>query len=245
MKPKIFCLFLFIGVLSLLSAEQQYCLPADGQWENCDLYNMEKRVGQKGLLQLSLKNKSYEATAQTDLLLHFNPQEAEPPFYELIQPCRIKESPTAIGGYCASFSAITPSLQIKPKAGAWFFSGERPLDFTLEFRLLPNALVARENVFYWNNAFLFNDRILHQEISCILKNRKVEWNFKNFFGNEGRPPVSFSLTTLTELTPGQWSHQAVRYDAASGKMMLLMDGRIEAVRYVTDSGDANGEKMTA
>ncbi len=240
-KQKIFYLFLTLLSISLYSAEIKYQFGEEGRGKST-YSNIEQKIGQQGFVNLSLKTDQYEATSKTSLLLPFNaPNEASQYSYETVQDCIIGADASGFGGKVGIFSAINPSLILRPSKSGIQVKGFGIRDFSIEFRINPDSLTEREVLYEWSNVFLKDNEIYQQEVSCVIENRKIYWRFINFFGTSKRTPDVYQFESLSELVPGKWSNQLVTFNSNNGTLTYLFDGKIEGIQYITTTRTQLGE----
>jgi hypothetical protein len=129
---------------------------------------------------------------------------------------------------------------------ALFAAGRRAGDFSLEFWLYPLNMENGEQILSWN-ASLPRLRGGHyfQYIRCsVVKNRLV-WNFGDFFTSPGGEETrAVTLNGSNTVVPKLWSHHLIRFDADSGLLEYLVNGSVEAIAHVTNTGAEGGEVYT-
>ncbi|MDR1898526.1 MAG: hypothetical protein LBQ55_00795 [Treponema sp.] len=131
-------------------------------------------------------------------------------------------------------------------------SGSRIGDFTLEFWLYPFNMENGEQILAWTAAGGRNagpgragEDLFYQSIRCTAVRNRLRWDFSGFFappGGEGR--VGLSLGGDRPVVPKTWSHHLVRFDAGTGLLEYLVNGRTEAIEYATSTGREGGEVHT-
>jgi hypothetical protein len=136
-------------------------------------------------------------------------------------------------------------LVITPlSSDALFSAGRRWGDFSIEFWIQPFNMENGERVFSWVAAKGRTGAVI-QRIQCAVSKNRFQWTFLDFFasaGDENR--TSFTLTGVTPVIPKVWSHHLIRFDAASGLLEYLVNGKPEAIAYATASGREGGEVYT-
>lgn len=203
--------------------------------------------GKKGLQELVLEERQYEgAKPDVDLLLHFD----RSPFLDAAGTYRIDDSHSVrrtkkgrFGGGAAKFKKNEGGIHLIPKDGALF--GEQTLrhSFSMEFWLYPLHLDDGESLIHWEGHNTIGETLHLQEIDASIEERKLRWNFSNIFFSSDFEPRTVSLSGRTPLVPREWHHHLIRFDAQTGLLEYLVDGKPEAVRYVTDSGKVEGSVL--
>ena len=147
-------------------------------------------------------------------------------------------------------------MVITPQAGSALFSANNNLrDFSLEFWLHPFNMENGEQILQWVSArpsrpyqrvpaaatldFAF------QRILVMSSRNRLHWTFTNFFSSPDRATsIDVSLSGRTPLVPRTWSHHLIRFDAETGMLEYLVNGRPEAIVHVTSTGRERGEVYT-
>ena len=107
-------------------------------------------------------------------------------------------------------------------------------DFSIEFWLYPANMENGEQILLWNS---ITSKYALQQIQCTVSRNRIQWDFSNFFA--GSPLISFN--SITTVVPKMWSHHLVRFDSRSGLLEYLINGRLESVLFVTNTGHNYGE----
>ncbi|MCL2190623.1 MAG: hypothetical protein FWB79_01375 [Treponema sp.] len=165
-------------------------------------------------------------------------------------------SPALAGAFHPRNVADGGPLVVTPRSGsALFFPGNNIRDFTLEFWLYPLNMENGEQILQWVSArprrpyqmvpaaaaadFAF------QRILVMSSRNRLHWTFTNFFSSPDRAAsIDVTLSGMTPLVPRTWSHHLVRFDAETGMLEYLVNGRPEAIAHVTSTGREGGEVYT-
>jgi len=147
-------------------------------------------------------------------------------------------------------------LVIEPQGGSALFSPNNSIrDFTLEFWLHPLNMENGEQILQWVSArprhpyqrvpaasatdFAF------QRILVMSSRNRLHWSFVNFFSSPDRATsIDINLSGITPLVPRTWSHHLIRFDAETGMIEYLVNGRPEAIAHATSTGRERGEVYT-
>jgi len=151
------------------------------------------------------------------------------------------------GSGAALFSgkANDDAITLLPQSSALFSPGTYVRDFSIEFWLFPQNLESGEQILLWSSSK--NDgaaSYLHQRILCVASKNKLQWTFTDLFfspGEKARKSLTLSGSAILNRT---WSHHLIRFDADIGLLEYLVDGRVEALEYLTASGREGGEVFT-
>jgi hypothetical protein len=147
-------------------------------------------------------------------------------------------------------------ITIQPTLSSLFAPGRSIRDFSLEFWLYPGNMENGEQIIAWTAAE--NQRIL-----CEASKNRIRWTFQELFappeklrqtsgiraGNNGsiageRPRLVIAMESRGSIIPRRWSHHLIRYNADTGLLEYLVDGRIENMAYTTANGREGGDVYT-
>jgi hypothetical protein len=124
----------------------------------------------------------------------------------------------------------TNPVTITPGRSSLFAPGQNVRDFSIEFWLYPNTMENGEQILAWSAAS-------NQRIYCEALRNRIKWTFQEFFSPPGGGPrLSITLESRAVLAPRTWSHHLIRYNAGTGLLEYLINGRIENMAYTTASG---------
>ena len=147
-----------------------------------------------------------------------------------------------------SSSTSEEALVLWPQRGALFAPGSPIRDFSIEFWLNPSNPVNGEQILNWSSTIQAGSSDYNrQRIQCAVIRNRLQWTFSNFFLDpQGRIPASLRSITISgsPLIPGTWSHHLIRFNSEYGVLEYLVDGRQEALVYVTSTGNERGEVYT-
>lgn len=204
-------------------------------------------TGLDGFPEMVLADSEYGVSESTDLLLHFNtspPVEETTRYAVRSEIMRMTEHNARLGGGAGVFFGAGDGVSLEPRAGALLAPGSViTSDFSIEFWLYPSSLQDGESVFLWRGARIsgMNRELLPQEIRCTVRNRRLVWDFLNFFQRPSGEPFDLTLAPRDGLIPRSWSHHLVRFDRETGLLEYLTDGVPQAVTHATADGRESPE----
>jgi len=138
-------------------------------------------------------------------------------------------------------SVSTPIVIHPQSRNALFTSGNRIKDFTIEFWMYPLNMENGEQIFTWVSTLPDNASRV-QRIDCFVAKNKMSWSFTNFFSSvNDSKKQNIEFSNLTPIIPKTWSHHLIRFDATTGMLEYIVDGRSEAIVYATSTGRENSE----
>jgi hypothetical protein len=129
---------------------------------------------------------------------------------------------------------------------ALFAPGRRIRDFSLEFWLYPLNMENGEQILRWSASLpgAGGDYYVQYLLCSVVKNR-LRWDFNDFFTAPGDgETLNLSMEGLSPVVPKIWSHHLIRFDADTGLLEYLVNGRVESLVYSTAAGGEGGEPFT-
>ncbi len=234
------CFGLWAGSLSAL--DQELVLGREDGWRDFpSVENLVRRPGKWDTLDFFLREDEYQPVpGQTDLLMHFNRNEEG----EATGNYRLERGGAAIsplvrvlGEAAAGFNGKRAGMLLAPQPGALLARGTRWEDFSIEFWLRPSQAGDGEQVLAWNGSRWREGRLEPQELRCLVRSRRLVWEFVNFFAGAAATAGTIRLEGITSLVPRSWHHHLLRFDSASGLVEYLVDGVPEAVAYARAGPD--------
>ncbi|MDR2185580.1 MAG: hypothetical protein LBO80_07955 [Treponema sp.] len=139
------------------------------------------------------------------------------------------------------------SLVLLPRSGSALFAGDQHIkDFTIEFWLYPMNMENGEQILAWTAARRNGTgKSASQRILCTAGRNRLQWTFQDFFTSpDDRRFINLSLASSSPVIPKTWSHHLIRFDADTGLLEYLVNGRLESLLYATGSGGEEGEVYT-
>ena len=139
---------------------------------------------------------------------------------------------------------------------ALFAAGGRIGNFSLEFWLYPFNMENGERILSWaasgggpaegnGNAVSSAGTLFYQTIRCTAARNRLRWDFDGFFTSPGGTRrINLSLGGDRPVVPKSWSHHLIRFDADTGLLEYLVNGRTEAIEYASSTGREGGEVYT-
>jgi hypothetical protein len=196
-----------------------------------------------GTLDLTLAAAEYTADEDTDLLVHFNDQlRDEASRYRVPQGAPgIRRGFSALGGGSVVFRGESP-LVLQAGTEALFAPGRGWTDFTLEFWLYPSRADDGEVVFDWQGGRTSSGTFETQDFRVGFQDSRLVWTLQNLFApSPGSPAVTIVVKGDGVLVPKQWHHHLLRYQASTGLLEYLVDGKTESLTHATPSGTEDGK----
>ncbi|MDR0641262.1 MAG: hypothetical protein LBG07_02245 [Treponema sp.] len=136
-----------------------------------------------------------------------------------------------------------PLVIIPRSPEALFAAGRRVRDFSLEFWLYPLNVGNGEQILSWSSSRSgIQGAYYFQHIRCSVQKNRLAWDFGGFFTSPGgEETLNAVLNGSSTVVPKLWSHHLIRFDADSGLLEYLVNGSVESIVYLTDTGAEGGE----
>ena len=204
--------------------------------------NIEQRNGKFGLKSLGLSSAPQNITESTDMYLSFDFKETveETGNYTVGEASLIHiEAQKAKYGEGAALCYDNPgkeSLILKPSKGAFFSGAKIVKSFTIEFWLCPQTTESGSTILRWWTSLVDGNKTMYQNIAAGIFHNKLEWSFLNIWQDKNNKGLDIKLTGKSNIIPEIWSHHLITYDENTGLLEYRMNGKTEAITYMTDTG---------
>jgi hypothetical protein len=150
-----------------------------------------------------------------------------------------------VGNKAGLFRAPQTKLELTPERSQLFRPDQVIGDFSLEFWLNPTRADSGEIVLLWKATRRVGSTVMAQQVTGLILRNRLTFGFVNFFSDPGGKEFTLSLQGTSVILPGRWSHHLVRFDADTGLLEYLMDGKPEAIAYATGTGRQGGTVFAA
>ena len=129
-------------------------------------------------------------------------------------------------------------------------------DFSIEFWLYPLNMENGEQVLTWISSRPLparqtaaagggQTRYAFQRIQCVAVKNRLQWTFADFFTSpDNADHIDLSIAGNSPVVPKNWSHHLIRFDAGTGMLEYLVNGKSEAIEYASSTGHEGGEVYT-
>lgn len=218
-------------------------LGGDNGWSEISEMNgviVGSRNGQFGYDALELSTKTVTSDYNTDLLLTFDGDR----FYDSVGNYTVMSNnliPTAdsVKGEGAAMSrGRKKGLILNGNRNSIFGKDGLAGSFSIEFWLCPSLAENGEMVFSWRSSLNDDTHSEYQMISASFFNNHLEWYFNNIF--VPFPSHEIHLSGFSTVVPNRWARHTISFDQETGLLEYLVDGRTEALVYVTENGHEYG-----
>lgn len=231
----------------LFAKENALSLGGKSGWKNLSL---EKNVtigsGRFGYNAIKLATNARTVTPSTDLLLSFedNRESDLSEQYSIVSSKILYTEKAKMGKRAALSKGGNGGIKLRGNPGTLFGTEGRAGSFTIEFWLMPSLCANGETIFTWRSSKNVGGRPLVQLITSSFTANHIEWNFTNiFFDNETSREVK--LISNETILPDEWSHHSLIYDDETGLLEYFINGRTEAILYVTKNNREGSTILSA
>ncbi len=231
----------FVAATSLFSASKTMIFGGANGWRNIEEQSgITYSTGKFGYDAVQLVTSTQETNDSTDLLLTFDNSEIRDStgHYEIVSNS-LSNTPDAVKGRGAAMSrGTTHGLSLRGNDRALFGQTGVVGSFTIEFWLNPSIAESGETVLSWRSSLNNKGYSQYQMISASFFNNHLQWKFTNIFTEYKDSEIV--LNGLTNIIPRKWSRHTLTFDEESGLIEYCVDGRTEALRYITKTEHENG-----
>lgn len=236
-------LFAVLGlVVGNLSAKEM-SLGGKNGWPQLEVMeNVTTGIGRFGYECVELKTNTSEPEFDTDLILNFE-DEKNPVFSGnyIIEKNELQRVSGTETGKWAGLSRDQNGISLKGLPGTFFGTEGLCGSFSIDFWLNPAVTENGEVIFQWHSSRTVDRHIIYQMITAVFEGGHLKWNLSNIFDSFYPGNQNLSLKGSGNIIPGTWSHHVISYDAETGLLEYLMNGYVEDMKYITESGHEDGD----
>lgn len=242
----IFLLLFFCG--NVFSKENAISIGGKNGWSK---FSYEKGItlgiGRFGYTCVELATDERRVTRDTDLLLPFedNALQDKSENYNVVSSSLLYTENAKMGKRAALARGMDGGMRLHGKSGTLFGTEGRAGSFTIEFWLFPALCENGEIVFSWRSSKKIGSSPVLQLITASFSSNRMQWRFSNVFFAIDFSTTDIVLTSHNTVLPEQWAHHVLTYDEASGLLEYKIDGRVEALKFVTKNGQEASEVLDA
>ncbi|MCR5725710.1 MAG: fibronectin type III domain-containing protein [Treponema sp.] len=244
--PKTIHIFALISLaamtaLPLSATPKTIVLGGENGWSNLSVSEgITTGKGRFGYDCLQLVTDTPALTAETDLLLSFDDASFSDATgnYTVEENALVATTASVRGNGAALSRGDTTGITLRGGDSSLFGRSGLTGSFTIEFWLNPSIAENGEKVFSWRSSRNVNDYSAYQMITALFFNNHLEWNFSGIF--EGYRENEVSLIGYSTVIPDTWTRHTLSFDEESGLLEYCVDGKTEAVRYITSTAHQGG-----
>ncbi|MGP1457925.1 MAG: hypothetical protein ACTTKL_01245 [Treponema sp.] len=248
-KKNIFILFflIFSSAAALLTAETYVLGGKEGWKDNVETTGLVKGKGRYGYESLELASNSSGRTQNTDLLLDFEGGA----FTDKAGRYRIVEnalfpSKRAVRGTGAALSRSRGSgIKLSGDGASFFGSAGQAGSFVIDFWICPAVIDNGETILNWRSSRKIAGALEYQVMSVYFYRNKLFCVFTNIFDGYLQNGGDVVIEGSSVLVPDRWSHHTIAFQEENGLLEYRVDGLLEYVQYITDTGTEGGSVNSA
>ncbi len=212
-------------------------------------YHITQADGKEGCAAWAIAERELEVTATTDILLDFDSG-------RLVDDAGNYNVAAVSGDHMliveqshshgkAALFRGEGGLVLKGTNRALFGKQGLAGSFTIGFWLNPAVVDSGEQIFAWRSSRNLANYSLYQMINADFESNHMTWLFTNVFDTYSDENHTVQLEGKSVLVPEEWSFHQLVYDADSGLLEYSVNGRLEDMCYVTDTGRESGTMYPA
>ena len=215
----------------------------DGWRALIDRESVMLRPGRRGYLDITLERFRHNSGPTTELLLQFDstPLRDAAGRYDVVggaQELTMTAHRTGAGALLVD--GPEDRLVLNPGPLAAFAPGAQWGSFSIEFWFYPVALDDLGTILRWRA----RDGAAHgfrvQEVAVEIDAGTTVIRFDDFFIRPDGTGTTIALRGPGWLVPRTWAHHLVRFDASTGLLEYLVDGRPVDLTHVSETGRQDG-----
>ena len=235
---------LLVGLVQLQAQNSTIVLGKDAGWSDLEQNsNLTVQPGRQGFKDLALGTNEYSVDPKTDVLLHFDttPITDSADRWTLIGG-NISTSTNVprLGAGAAVFPPGGDGIDLNAAPDSLFGPGTESGSFSIEFWIYSIGGQQDATILSWSGATFSAGKPVDQKVRISITDDRLTFAFSNFFISSPDTPESVVISGVRHLIPRTWHHNLLRFDATTGLMEYLVDGRPEAITYATTTGNEGG-----
>lgn len=202
--------------------------------------------GWQGGLDVVLRQAILEPNHTTDALLTFERgllDDAERYAVSSAGNAQLVDRLTARGAGAVAVEGGV-GLQLRPAHPHALFASRRSASrFAIDLWVYVASVSEGSTVLMWQGARLFDGTPQFQELRMYIENRRLVWRLENLFvPAQGRSVIE--LRALQPAMPRRWQHHRLEFDGTTARVAYLIDGQVEAIRFITADGREDGTAVS-
>lgn len=238
---KILAFLVMFETVSAFAAEKILTLGGKNGWNSVrTLSGVTTGKGRFGYDSLKLVTSTQSTSDDTDLLITFDGKNFfdSTGRYTIVKNMLYPADDAVRGKGSAVSRGAEEGLLLKGDASALFGKPGSIGSFTIEFWLCPSIAESGESVFSWRSSLNADAHSKYQMINVFFFNNRLQWAFTNIFS--GYKDTNVVLSGTTNVIPKKWSRHTLSFDEETGLLEYCVDGRTEALSFITESGHEGG-----
>ncbi len=202
--------------------------------------------GRFGYESLELETNSNVADENTDCLIDFENGKLydKTGKYKVIKN-KTSFSKKSIMGKGSALSRAKGGIELEGSENSLFGGQAIAGSFSIDFWICPSSVENGEVLLNWRSSKNIAGQVVYQLISTSFYKNKVMTIFSNIFEGYEENRGDVTISSLRTIIPNQWSHHLISYEEETGILEYRINGQLEDIKYLTDSGHEGGTVMPA
>lgn len=242
------CLLLLVFSNNIFAKENALIIGGkNGQWDFAFEKGITLGTGRFGYKCVELSTDELRVTETTDLLLSFegNAQTDKSGNYKILSSTLLYTENAKMGKKSGLGRGMEGGMILQGNENTLFGGSGRTGSFTIEFWLYPSLCENGETIFSWRSSKSQGHSPLLQLISGTFASNHITWKFSNIFFDSNGTTENVIISTHNKIIPSKWAHHVLTYEEDTGLLEYKIDGRVEALQYVTTTGQEGSEILAA
>lgn len=238
--------FAGLATAPLFAEQKTMVLGGDSGWSRISAASgIAFGKGRFGYDCVQLVTNTPAVTGATDLLLTFD----DGTFIDatgnyVVEKSALVSTTKSVRGNSAALSrGGDVGITLRGKDNSLFGHSGLMGSFTIEFWLNPSIAENGEEVFSWRSSRSVNRYSAYQMIKASFYKNHLEWKFSGIFENYKDNEVN--LIGYSTIIPDTWTRHTLSFDDESGLLEYCVDGKTEAILYITSSQHQGGSVCPA
>ena len=235
-----FCL-LFSAIFTLGAEQKTLVLGGENGWGQLSETNgVTFGKGRFGYDCVQLVTDTPALSIDTDLLLTFDGDSfTDSAGNYTVEQNELVATANSIRGSGAALSrGGNVGMRLRGGKDALFGHSGLTGSFTIEFWMNPSIAENGEEVFSWRSSRNVRSYSSYQMIKASFSKNHLEWRFSGIFNGYAEDEVA--LVGYSTIIPDTWTRHTLSFDDKSGLLEYCIDGKTEAIMYVTSTGHQGG-----
>lgn len=202
--------------------------------------------GRFGFESLELESNASQVMENTDCLINFEDGAVydHAGHYQVVKNSTFASKKANIGKGSV-MSRGRGGIELKGDDTS-FFGYEGPAgSFVIDFWINPSTVENGETILSWRSSKSIAGQVVYQLISTSFYKNKVLTLFSNIFEGWSENHGDVTLTSSRSIIPNKWSHHVIYFEDETGILEYRIDGVLEDIKFLTDTGHEGGSVYPA
>ncbi|MBQ5470871.1 MAG: fibronectin type III domain-containing protein [Treponema sp.] len=243
-RVKLILFFICFAFAGFFAGAEKYVLGGANGWSQVSVKNGVKLgTGRYGYDCLELASNDFTQNELTDLLINFEDGTAKDTTgnYTVLSNNLYMYGKAKMGNGCALSRNNDIGLELQGNSTSLFGQEGPAGSFLIDFWLCPAAAENGEVILDWRSSRNEYGQILYQMINVSVYKNRMMATFANIFDGYIQNNGEVQLVTNKKILPGKWSHHSIAYTEDDGILEYRIDGKLECIKYMTNTGHEGGE----